>query len=939
MAQYIDLEKRFTFNINDNPHHLPWKAHNWRQVCRELAGVRGCAPAIHKRNSYNDSNQSLMTDDDRIFCVNSNSKVYVWGVEMYAGGYDTLKIKWRSLASNGPFYQIKGVGAHYKDGSDSYYSNSSWSQDSVSIGRGTSVEYLSQSNGILNYPSQSFDEVSSSPYSIEDERIYFQEVISANNYLGQYGPDDQRLEQAAYTTLSLNNLRAFIFKKEGEYVLEIDESASPWYNEEYDGLYESISDPYLDPYVSSVQSSNFYNPQEPLSYYSSNVFEPISYVSNSYLYGTPQEWINNNTYYFNSFVKNSGNIYRSCFTKKITIKVFNENVDLVNGSIISQKDGVFDPNTLLKNYYIYTPYISLNAYSSSWSNSYNNKNKFFIQLNNSVEKLNYIDMVDSSQRFSKESVRYSYKIDKKLINRRYIKIKGLSILGDSNRANFDESSFIDELSSSSYTWHIDYRGSNFEDCIFSNVDFGSEKNSNIFSGCSFKNCKFYNCVVSIFGDSMLFENCVFSGMANSKTSSSNFDLFSGSSNIFIDCTFEGMNTIFSLNCKDGPICDNLWVRCAFSMNTTHGKDSGLLYFKYENDNKYYFDLNKFSIAESSITGVDDIEWTAKYRCECSRNMFIDNRIYDGVLCSIGSSNVFSRANLFWGNIFYSPVHIDIDANISSKSASMHEVYSYNIFNKLNFKISDNVFHLRFMNNVVNEPHKFSSTGFYGGYKISANIGSAWIGAFGEYVKDDSISPWYCLATYSMGNKIINNKFINWSKEYMDAIPTATKYSNLACSMSVYQNFFLINKSSLNYNQSSLNSDYNNTLLDYLDEYSTPNTEDRIGRFVNVAYKNVFYLPNIQGRLQDPFDGINPNPSSLSFSSPDYINNSVGLCRAVYKKQYKLDEEFPYDSYAHEPYNPYIGLDPYENKQVIFQNFYRIDISIWNSLPEYPPNLV
>ena len=51
------------------------------------------------------------------------------------------------------------------------------------------------------------------------------------------------------------------------------------------------------------------------------------------------------------------------------------------------------------------------------------------------------------------------------------------------------------------------------------------------------------------------------------------------------------------------------------------------------------------------------------------------------------------------------------------------------------------------------------------------------------------------------------------------------------------------------------------------------------------------------------------------------------------------QEFPYDSYAHEPYNPYIGLDPYENKQVIFQNFYRIDISIWNSLPEYPPNLV
>jgi len=363
-----------------------------------------------------------------------------------------------------------------------------------------------------------------------------------------------------------------------------------------------------------------------------------------------------------------------------------------------------------------------------------------------------------------------------------------------------------------------------------------------------------------------------------------------------------------------------------------------LSFKYDSSDINYFDLNKFANSESSITGVDDIEWTAKYRNECSRNMFMDNRIYDGVLCQIGNKNAYCRANLFWGNIFYNPIQISIDSSISNKSASLHEVYAYNIFNKLNFKISDNVFHLRFLNNIVNEPHKFSSTGFYGGFKNGKNTGSAWIGAFGDHIRDDYISPWYCLATYSMGNKIINNKFINWSKEYMDSVPTATKYSNLACSMSVYQNFFLLNKDSVNYNQSLLNNDYNNTLLDYLDQFNTPDTIDGIGRFVNVAYKNAFYLPSVEGRLQDPFDGINPNPSSLSFSDPDYVNNPVGLCRAIYKQQYEGILKNPYDSYINEVYEPYGIVDPYENKQVIFQNFYRIDIPIWNSLPEYPPNL-
>lgn len=942
MAQYIDLEKRFNFNMDANPKHLPWKSHTWRQVCREMSGIRGCAPAVQKRTNLNDGNSSVNAEDDRIFHAHIHKKIYIWGVEMYAGGYDTLRVKWRSLGASDDFVSIKGIGCHYADGVDAFYADSEWSVEGASVGKGTPKDYLESSNGFLSYPAQSFEGFSSNPYADNDERIYFQELSPYSSSLAAYGPDDQYLQQAAYTTISLNNIRSFVFLKEGEYLFEIVESASPWYNFDQNENVNPYSDPYYDPYSYAEIKSKFHNPQEPYGFYESNTYSPILYSSNQYLYGTNSEWINNNIYSYNSFVKNSGQIYRSCFTKKILIKVFNENVDLSSGDAFTYLHGKVKPNSILTNYYVYAPYANIKSYGSEWISSIETKNKFFVSTSDSIESLYYTDVVKESDRFSNEQFRYSKNVSKNLVNRRHTVFRGLSIFGYNQVVNFDETG-IDNASNQSADkkyWYVDYRGSVFEDCTFKNVNFNSSENKSIFSGCSFINCKFYNCILSISADSALFEKCLFSGFADSMNESSNFELWSGNSNLFVECNFENLNTLFSVNCLNGPVCDNAWFKCCISLNTTAGKDSGLLYFKYDNANIRYFDLNKFAYLEQSTSGSDDVEWTAKYRHECSRNMFFDNRIYDGALCSLGSKNAYCRGNFYWGNVFSSPVFINYENSIDNKSASLHDVFAYNVFNKLNLRISDNVMHLRFLNNVVNEPHQFSSSGFYGGYRSDSDRGVAWMSAIGEYEKEESISPWYCRATYSMGNKLINNMFINWSREYMDSVPTATFYSKLACSMSVYQNFFLVNKDSYAYNQIGLNADYNNTLLDDLDEFSTPGTDDGIGRFVNMAYKNVFYLPYISGRLQDPFDGINPNPLDLDFRNVNYDKNPIGLCRAIYKKQYRQEygQINPYDAYESYQVNPYEQVDPYALKQVIFENFYRIDILLWNYIPNQPPNL-
>jgi len=86
-----------------------WRSNTVRHVSRETAGIRGCAPAVQTRDTANDSNSDLSAPDDRIFSVQLGKQIYFWGMEMYAGGIDTINVYYRENSSS-KWRIIKGTG-------------------------------------------------------------------------------------------------------------------------------------------------------------------------------------------------------------------------------------------------------------------------------------------------------------------------------------------------------------------------------------------------------------------------------------------------------------------------------------------------------------------------------------------------------------------------------------------------------------------------------------------------------------------------------------------------------------------------------------------------------------------------------------------------------------------------------------------------------------
>lgn len=893
MAQYIDLDNRI--GINANPANSPWNAQHWRDICREMSGIRGCAPAVHFRNSINDSNQSLVSEDDRIFKVSAKRRIYVWGVEMYAGGYDTLKISWRNLDSSSNFVQIKGTGINYiwdLESSSPYYSSSSWNQDGTGgIGGGTpqnGLSYLFHGGGVP-YPAQTWASHSSSPYYYYDPRIYFYENSPLGDFLATYGPLSAELGLATYDTTALNNIRCFTFLKEGEYLLEIDESASPWYN-------SFVS------FNSSIQ-------KDPIQFYNYFVNSPIQYSSNEALYGTPKEWISSD----NSFVKNSGQRYRSQFTKKIIIKVYNEDKDLVNNSVFNKTFKTYSPGNCHYDDAISSPYVSVSGYGSEWGGSKidTSESSFkFIKLKNSIQSNDAsISFISSSERFSANIWRYSNQIVKKTINRRHICVDGITISSNKSMFHIDDPD-VEKIESGTINsgfdlWYIDLRAATFKNCTFKNIDFSSPKNKKCFSGSLFENCIFENCSVNVFGDSILFDHCTFRGRPGYGNSEDSISLVSSNSCLFLGCNFENTSRGLYFKLNHGPTCDNAIFRCKFNGNVMHDGGGELFSCSYPEADRIDFDKNYYLNGDATQTSVDSIEWTAAYRNEFSRNMFFENRISSSNYGTIGVDSGFSRANFCWGSGFYTPMIIADKCSFNSKSASIYFTVCYCVASQFNMSFNDNTLHSRFAYNTINGLHKKNIMGSTSGYDSLKNIGHSSFGFYGENDRTTSESPWYCRATYSMGNRIFSNQIQCWGREYFDLVPDSTNFSNLACSMSFYHNVFVLKSNpggvSMNFNQQTLNSDWANVSLQAIDSYDSPSTSDQIGKYVNAAYKNRFYLPTIDNRLQDPFDGI--NATNLDPSSSGYYNNSVGLCRAIYK---------------------------IENS-----NTYRIDIDLWNSLPNSP----
>lgn len=119
------------------------------------------------------------------------------------------------------------------------------------------------------------------------------------------------------------------------------------------------------------------------------------------------------------------------------------------------------------------------------------------------------------------------------------------------------------------TTTVDMRNSNFINCKFVNVTFGTKDFKQlILDGSRFFNCEFVNCKFYLCPQNIIFNNCYFNNFGNY----SGLFFFNGSDgNVFIDCRMRNITQPFSFNNSYGKNnINNLFykVYCYDSLNLT-----------------------------------------------------------------------------------------------------------------------------------------------------------------------------------------------------------------------------------------------------------------------------------------------------------------------------------------------------------------------------------
>lgn len=153
-----------------------FQAYDSQSALREMVGIRGAAPSIR----FSESVPGLSAEKE-VLHVPANESVYVWGVELFSGGFDCLKIHYYETGQ--PPVLIKNGGneiSFLNDKQDIIYS----------------------ANGIKINESAPFDDFWNEPFLVNknDEKI-----------------------------VKSNFFRCFTFESEGYYKLEVDETFNPKY--------------------------------------------------------------------------------------------------------------------------------------------------------------------------------------------------------------------------------------------------------------------------------------------------------------------------------------------------------------------------------------------------------------------------------------------------------------------------------------------------------------------------------------------------------------------------------------------------------------------------------------------------------------------------------------------------------------------------------------
>ena len=880
MAQYINknLSSLVGTGSEATPQFPAWRAHNIRQISRELAGIRGCAPAVQMHDTAFDNQNpsdtnSLNSPDDRIFHVHAYTPIYFWGQEMHIGGntvrdngFDALNIYFRSFGQgDSDWVLVKGCGEYGFDGVNGsnvssggspvfapngnlcyldsrlpYYINHN---ETFLDSSGNPISNNHTSSGVklgaAYYPRATCntgDTCGPSDRSSKYKHFpYISEEFVCGNFLinGSYGPgttsnDSRSANKSIYDVYSKSHVRCFFFHREGEYKFEIDETLS---HKGKTGVLNDLnrSNKWYTNNDSELPTEANSGGKELYRKRKNEKYKPVDYSSNPGLYLTLPSQIYQST---------SVQTYRSRFTRTIIVKAFMPDRDLVTGAKFTGSDDkredvvTLNPGTVRTNSVVTKAYTHVIGYGAVHEAADPYNTTF---IGKPATEVPY--STTDKERFSKFLHRWEG-TPRSVLNRRHLLVEGVTIKGNPRNRDNGGHNFRWYIDTSDFNSQIvDFRGCTFRDCVFEDININGAGRDTIFGGCKFIGCKFIRSVVNLIGDSNLFIHCTFEGRAKEAYDS----LYTGgNSSAYISCHFENLTRLFFVGTQDYPCTDNLWLRNTFDCVLFNSAGSET--FLVEN-----YDLNSSTFSSNCPAGgcpprayPAGGSWLAKQQNrEFSRNMILCNRFYDTSVLQISTYNGFSRANFYFQNTTDGPTQIYTRINTGG---SYYEVHTHNHYNRFRLQLGSNTHHMRFVENIFSEPH-MHNTSSSSLQQSSVDYKTSICSISNSYeTTQDLGQTWACpYALHSTGNKLIHNIFHNWGGYINNFVGS---------NCSPFLNFYPIEgclnchlgRTGTEGGSSRLyiggfNEDLYNEMLDWVDKFSNGD-----GKLLNVAYKNTFHIP-------------------------------------------------------------------------------------------------
>jgi hypothetical protein len=583
---------------------MTWKAYTDTQALKELAGLRGVAPSVRFLEKIPQGSIK-----QKIYHVKTNTPIYLWGVEMFQGGYDCVTIN--KINSDGTL-------TLYKNG-------------------GSTIEnFINQDKIIYNfnlteYPS--FDDFWSDPYLV--------------NYIAG-GDTTNTTDDEIKKIVKSNFHRCFVFPTgtEGYYKITLDERLNPFTGAA--GFIADYTESQYAPVTDMVSRSFFYY---------------INQNDNSVANGlkTQPKFLNlsSNETSFN-VAQPIQAVRTECeFKREIIIRVIEETKDIVDGTTpitrrtINCSEGLLDKYTAIIKPFIDGSKNKIGPFHIKGNNTFIGgkevfKNETRALYTNSITGINTIEpsypasfitvgydtdplkimntdledlYLDSNMEYApiqkeiyvgsqvnngnlsgtvtQNGVSFSYtplnnnndsglrKL--KIINARNSIIENLNFFGADGNLTASEPRFrgpnpwwIGQNSQTNYDNRyqvkyaaIDLSGSIIKNCVFEgdsvstimfrNTQYGIYGRF-IFDGCTFENCTFKRCsfLANISGVGILIKNCKFEKAPKTGSiSDSTFAVYSTDSVCIMGCNFQDLGRTMFLE-PQGPITNNIVIRCTDS---------------------------------------------------------------------------------------------------------------------------------------------------------------------------------------------------------------------------------------------------------------------------------------------------------------------------------------------------------------------------------------